>query len=120
MQHLTFVLVKFFFFIMAIYMLLLPAVPCSDVHKNSIENKQTELAHNQGHNHEQDAGDGCSPFCTCSCCSIAVIAHSFKPFEFETITTTFPIVAKFALCDIAFVSNFFGNIWQPPKIVVQF
>ena len=100
---------KFFAYFMALYILVLSVVPCSDVHNNCNDKKATtELT--QNHDHQQDQDDNCSPFCTCACCSANVIALDFKP-------TQFSFSQKVAIRNFSFISNFYGNIWQPPKIL---
>ena len=101
-------------FFMALYILVLGAVPCSDMHnKCNTENSKTELT--QNHDHQQDQDDNCTPFCTCACCSASVIAVDFAPFKLKN-PTVFHISEKVSLRNFTFISNFFGSIWQPPKI----
>ena len=46
---------------MAIYILVLSVVPCSDIHNAcNKENSKTELS--QNHDHQQDQDDNCTPF----------------------------------------------------------
>ncbi|WP_346770863.1 DUF6660 family protein [Flavobacterium filum] len=105
---------KLFAFFMAIYILVLSAVPCSDVH-NDCNDKKTKTELTQNHDHQQDQDDNCTPFCTCTCCSASVIAVDFVPFQIKN-PTVFHISEKVSLRNFTFISNFFGSIWQPPKI----
>lgn len=106
---------KVFAFFMAIYILVLSAVPCSDVHNDCDDNSnKTELTKN--HDHHQDQDDNCTPFCTCTCCSASVIALDFVPFQIKN-PTVFHISEKVTIRNFSFISNFFGSIWQPPKIM---
>ena len=101
-------------FFMAFYILVLGAVPCSDMHnKCNTENSKTELT--QNHNHQNDTNDNCTPFCTCACCSASVVALDFAPFHIKK-PAEFSISQKITIRNFSFVSNYFGNIWQPPKI----
>lgn len=89
-------------------------MPCSDMHnscnaKNNLTNKETS------HNHDSDSDDHCSPFCTCSCCSSTVSFIPITTFQIEQ-TIVFGDSSPHLLLDDAIKSNFFGNIWQPPKI----
>ena len=101
-------------FILAIYILVLSAMPCGDMHNVcNASNAKTELS--QNHDHQQDKDDYCSPFCTCSCCSASIVALDFKPFQLKK-PAEFSITQKLTIRNFSFVSNFYGNIWQPPKI----
>ena len=107
---------KFISFFMAIYILVLSAVPCSDMHNDCNESKsKTELA--QNHDHQQDQDDECSPFCNCSCCGVFALSVDFSIFQLKK-PVNFSINKKVIIRNFSFVSNFYGNIWQPPKINV--
>lgn len=107
---------KLFAFFMAIYILVLSAVPCSDVH-NDCNNSKSKTELTQNHDHQQDQDDNCSPFCTCACCGASVVAIDFTPFQIKK-PAEFLITQKISLRNFSFISNFYGNIWQPPKINV--
>jgi hypothetical protein len=98
---------------MAIYILVLSAVPCSDAHNSC--NKTVETEQNTEHSHEHDSDDNCSPFCICNCCGshIAVIEI---PFYSLNVHYSYSLVEKVALRNDSFIATFFNNIWQPPKI----
>ena len=106
---------KVFALFMAIYILVLSAVPCSDVH-NDFNDKNTKTELTQTHDHQQDKDDNCTPFCTCTCCSASVIAVDFTPFQIKK-PAEFSITKKITIRNFSFISNFFGSIWQPPKIM---
>lgn len=100
------------------YILLLATTPCSDL----VNECQAETTHtkseNQKHNHAQDDEDHCTPFCSCTCCTSGVTVATIK---FSTIITKelnneFSDKIKVPTQNFAFVSNFVGEIWQPPKI----
>ena len=107
---------KIFAFFISFYILVLSSVPCNDMgnkcNKNSI-NKE----HTQNHDHQQDTDDNCTPFCTCSCCSSSVLEIYFTPFCIKK-PIEFSISQKITIRNFSFVSNYFGNIWQPPKITI--
>ena len=46
---------------MAIYILVLSAVPCSDVH-NDCNDNSNKIELTQNHDHHQDQDDNCTPF----------------------------------------------------------
>ena len=105
---------KFFTFIFAIYIMVLSVIPCSDVHNECSDTKaNTELAHN--HDNQQDQDDNCSPFCFCACCGTSVIVLDSLPLSLQ-VPVFFPTTTKVALRSFFFVSNFYGDIWQPPKV----
>jgi len=94
--------------------MVLTLIPCSDHYfeSNSLD-KQEQHSHNsENHDCGQDA---CTPFCTCTCCGIALNAADFhlfkldKPFEAylgnELILKNYPLVSIFQ-----------ENIWQPPQV----
>lgn len=86
-------------------------MPCNDAYNNC----KNETVLTEDYNHKSDHNDICSPLCSCTCCSISVNPKltSFK------IDLTKPIVSSkitFPIQDFSFVSNYYGNIWQPPKI----
>lgn len=112
----SFAIMKFFTIFMAIYISLLTGVPCSDSHNDCHSSSKTEIAHS--HNHSQDHKDYCSPFCNCSCCGMALFAFAHKSIRFiePNIQT---ISVKESNYKTNFVSNFFGSIWQPPKISIN-
>jgi hypothetical protein len=109
---------KIFSVIFSLYIILLACLPCGDASDctkvtdtNQFSFYQTE------HSGHTDDAETCSPFCICACCGTN-IAFSFQ----------FPVVAPDAECSFrpekatiayqneAWISNFYGNIWQPPKI----
>ena len=105
---------KVFTFLMAIYILVLSLVPCGDMH-NDCNDTTTKTELSQNHDHQQDKDDNCSPLCTCSCCSASIVALDFKQVQLKK-PAEFSITQKLSIRNFSFVSNFYGNIWQPPKI----
>lgn len=105
---------KFFTVIFSIYILALSVMPCSDAYNDCKDN--TEFSDNsQSHSHKSDTNDICSPFCTCACCSVSA-NPKFTPFSIKI--TKLIAVSKLSFHNREFflASNFYGNIWQPPKI----
>ena len=94
-------------FFMAIYILVLSAVPCNDMH-NKCNSKNVKSVLTQNHNHQQDKDDSCSA---------SVVALNFTPFRIKK-PAVFSITQKIIIRNFSFVSNYFGTIWQPPKITV--
>lgn len=105
---------KFFTVIFSIYILALSVLPCSDAYNDC--NSNTALTENsQNHDHNTDLNDICSPFCTCTCCSISA-NPKFTPFSIKIAKVVAVSLLKFPNREFSFASNFYGNIWQPPKI----
>ncbi|WP_394370737.1 DUF6660 family protein [Pedobacter endophyticus] len=103
--------------IFGIYMLALSVMPCSDAvnecQRTTSNSSSSELV--ESHNHQNDSNDFCSLFCTCNCCSIA--AHS-KIAASYTKNERLPLFSfiKFPIRSSFLLSNYYGNIWQPPKV----
>ena len=100
---------KYFAFILSVYVLVLTAIPCVDVPKDDNLHK-IELSNTTSDHHEHDT-DLCSPFCTCDCCDSPIINNSTIHF------TCTPIAQKILTeYNNSFVSSLFATIWQPPKL----
>lgn len=104
----TFASVKTIKILLSLYFLLLACIPCVDA---EVAHKTQTTEQHSGDEHH----DLCPPFCTCNCCGtlvisqLNVVSYSFvKPHPIpQTQTPEYQSV---------FLSAFFGNIWQPPKI----
>jgi hypothetical protein len=104
---------KFIAFIMALLMLVLPALPCEDDAETADARKaKIEMAKQDNHQEEPEHGDSCSPFCHCTCCAGFSINHFFAAssftvfFDGKSYTSYLPV-------NIIEVSY---SIWEPPKI----
>lgn len=86
-------------------------MPCGDAN-NDCQNLIESAA--ASHNHKTDFGDMCSPLCFCSCCHVSITLSKL----FEGITITDFAIGSHTLPAhlLSFASEFFGTIWQPPKI----
>src|SRR5690606_36922533 len=104
---------RFLLCIFSLYLLALTAMPCSDM-SNNCETATTSITKPVTHNHQSDGDDACGPFCFCSCCSVStnpkITALEFQIAKPITSTITYPVR------DFSLISNYYGNIWQPPKI----
>lgn len=113
---LNFVLVKLIFFLLATHIIILSATPCSDLStylaKESIHQTSSNSHENHGHH------DDCSPFCSCTCCTTGTIAQS--DFYYDVVLTDahnfYTDLVKIPSTEMNFISIFYGDIWQPPKI----
>lgn len=97
---------------MACLILIMSCTPCQDAPISMKAGKsQTTLALADDHDH-QEAGDECSPLCTCACCS----AHSDPQ--------SFIIVAAHTADNSLSHSSFYTGslisvslpVWQPPQL----
>jgi hypothetical protein len=103
---------KFFAFLMSIYIIALGCFPCGDESECSDEAVQiiSSAANHQGHQHSEEA---CTPFCSCACCAVSIFSQPLAAVK------NIPVVSspqKFYYND-SFHSYHFQSIWQPPKMV---
>ncbi|WP_310586047.1 DUF6660 family protein [Runella sp. MFBS21] len=100
--------------ILSIYVLVLSGLPCEDDACHGMNNGKASSSQS---NHADHQGDTkcCSPFCTCCGSNIAFSFH-FPVLVPENRTSFFTQKVKIAFHNDSFFSNFYGNIWQPPKI----
>jgi hypothetical protein len=107
--------VKFLTLFFAVYILLLPCIPCTDAEECDDISK-TEISHSADHTDHQDDDEACNPFCSCACCG-----HIFVPnFQVNKTGISKPIDGlkqQYFYKSIFLSSDCFGNIWQPPKLV---
>lgn len=107
-----FVSMRLAVFIFSFLIMGLAIMPCLD--SNTCENEVSSLSNE--HNHSQDKGDLCSPFCTCTCCgSIGFVANTSTFFS-EELDNHINSTVLIAPYHSTFVSSYFYSFWQPPKI----
>ncbi|MCK9203811.1 MAG: hypothetical protein M0P58_05155 [Bacteroidales bacterium] len=96
--------------LLALYILVLTFIPCVDETLHCCEITHLALTTTTNDTHS-DQHDTCSPFCTCSCCSLAM-------------EITLPMVMIFVNSDplrlevwdiIPLHSSLISSIWEPPK-----
>jgi len=100
--------------ILSIYIIILTAYPCADKH-NDVLVKSSNTSSQHNHSHDEEA-DLCSPFCVCNCCgqqTITFLEIQSIQFlvQFQEIKTSISFYKSISF------SNFYGSIWQPPKLV---
>ncbi len=95
--------------ILSIYIMVLIAMPCNDVHTVQDNKAPVELSeHNHAHS---DHTDLCSPFCFCSCCQTVFIPITFNYNHFTSIIFDLTInYVKQNYIDPA------TNLWRPPRV----
>jgi len=107
--------VKILFFILALYLLALPVVPCNDGSECDSESSDlATLAAFPGHDEQdEEETESCTPFCYCACCSYSALLH-------------IPISHAHLIMMINSPAGQFQNgldlfeartIWQPPRML---
>ena len=93
-------------------MLYMSCLPCNDSKECTIsaETKISSPADHQQHNHSKEA---CTPFCTCTCCAASVF---FSPLSKIYASNVIGQSVKHSLYNVAFKTEVYYTIWQPPKI----
>ena len=107
---LYFCIVKFLTLLFAVYILLLPVLPCMD--GNECRPTTTAAA---DHRNQEQKEETCNPFCSCPCC-----LQAFTPaFEAVKPATHGPLTEKTNYLDLYTIvpSRAPGTIWQPPRLV---
>ena len=97
---------KFVTLIFAVITLALSSVPCSDEVIETTDAVQTE-------NHSDHSDDGCTPFCICTCCGIA-IPFEVLVFDDENVNTI--MVSHHFNHENLFTQGYITSIWHPPAI----
>lgn len=94
------------------YLATLFGVSCSDIDNSCEQAKSVSQIMKYSHNDDKD--DNCTPFCQCTCCSVSIASFSALSPEFSIPSQDFT-TKKIVIGEFLFVSNYFGNIWQPPR-----
>ena len=103
---------KIFAFIMAVLVLVLSCMPCTDGAYANDHKASTTFSTPQNLPEDSDSDD-CSPFCTCNCCAgFAIISYSY-----QIGCLYFPSVEKNAVHLPVCISEISLPIWQPPQLV---
>ena len=100
---------KIFTFIMAFYLLLLAAMPCSD----NEECESQVMAEQVNHSEHEDEEDGCTPFCICASCPTHIYVSDLTINNF----TSFIFSASSSEIKAEIRSYILQAIWQPPRTV---
>ena len=87
--------------------------PCGDKKDCDLNSEQkTTLVDSSNHSDKPHTEETCTPFCSCTCCSISIAgvdasstlsAYIPKTDLAINLATSFPLSAQF-------------SVWQPPKI----
>ena len=100
---------KYMAVILSVYVLVLTAMPCNDVHAANTNSVSIELT-KQNPNQANDV-DLCSPFCFCHCCQTLSFPSFFRISNINLVEISLAINLK----EPSFSSPV-ATIWQPPKI----
>lgn len=105
---------------MIIYVLVLSLVPCSDHESGLIFEEQcSTIAHDHDKTNNNDThdhiNDTCTPFCTCSCCGIALNVFSIKFIEMCRLYET-TLSLQTSTQEYKIVAQYLRAIWQPPQV----
>ena len=104
---------KIFALIMSAVILAISCLPCTDGTLIGKDHKdQTETTKSQSQDKDHDGPDECPPLCTCACCSAST---GLVPYlKLQSAKLIFQS-HQYPLVDIAFHSEVFSSIWQPPR-----
>jgi hypothetical protein len=92
----------------------LPGIACAGEDKCNDE-PENITAQTASHTDHEDEKEDCGSFCTCSCC-IHIVSVNFQQVA---VMGDKPLLKNRQLStyySISLPSNFFGNIWQPPRM----
>jgi len=99
--------------IFSLYLLMLPGIACAgeDTCNDEPVNATGQTASHSDHEDEEDCGN----FCTCSCC-VHIVSVNFQSAVISNDKTLLKNEQLSFYYSISLPSNYFGNIWQPPKM----
>ncbi len=104
-------------FILAILVLIISCMPCSDMHDIAMAKRAYHSVVSKNGSHQQDNGrndlDLCSPFCHCSCCGGFSVMQAVTIPQ-RLIVKIQPIYTEYVSADVINISL---PVWQPPQLV---
>ena len=93
-------------FILCLYILALSVTPCTDGSNDACKEKV------EHHDHSEDEDDGCTPFCSCSCCgSLFTFSDVERYFKSST-----DISERIEFYSSHYFGSFLEEIWHPPAV----
>ncbi len=110
--QLIFATMKFFALIMSVWLLILFCLPCGDSRECNGQ-RVTTISPNTNHQLHKRGIEHCTPFCSCSCCSISVSCSSILTY---IIAKKVFVREKYSDYSTPFCKEVSHAIWQPPKI----
>lgn len=106
--------VKLLTIIFSFYLLVLPLLPCMDDDTCSKISQITSVV-KASHSDQKESQENCNPFCNCMCCS-NIATPNFVQYKTVTAKNNDVDTVHSFYQNISLPSDFFGNIWEPPKI----
>lgn len=107
-------LVKLLTLVFSFYFLALPCMPCMDKSECKEQAGTTSITAGSHAGH-QDEDESCAPFCNCTCCG-QIVSESSSALKMATVKQPPDKKQPAFYCSISLPSDYFGNIWQPPRI----
>jgi len=106
---------KFIALILSILISALAVMPCSDdITCEKVNTSEQALDSPISHNHSEDEGDLCTPFCTCACCGCGGFIITTPSFYLIGSIVMTP--SPSTIYQSNFISSYYFSFWQPPKI----
>jgi len=97
--------VKWTPFILCMYIFCLAISPCTD----GANDCKDKVEH---HDHSEDHDDGCTPFCTCSCCgSLFAFSDVERDFNYSTVFSE-----RIQSYSFHYFGSYLEEIWHPPTV----
>jgi hypothetical protein len=106
--------VKLFSILLAVYVLALSMVPCTDglEHIHEHAKAQIEQGNHSDHNHPEHK-DHCTPFCTCACCGTVMVLPSVFQIEISNVEV---YSLKQFYYSAQYTFDFNAGVWHPPAL----
>ncbi|HEY8657642.1 MAG TPA: DUF6660 family protein [Hanamia sp.] len=102
---------KFITFIIAVLILVLSVMPCTDA--NAMNSKAKTELNQTSHQQGNPLSDTCSPFCLCSCCTGFPIIHHVATIHIAQLMAN-AATRSFLPSEII---EIILPVWQPPRLV---
>lgn len=97
--------------IFSVYLFLLPGIACAG--EDNCKDEQEHVTAKTNDHDNQEKGD-CDNFCSCSCC-VHIVSVNMQT-RLNIIEKPEGEITKHAFYDNSSLpTNYFGNIWQPPR-----
>jgi hypothetical protein len=98
-----------------LYVLVLLTVPCQDAFPRvNPSTTDSAIAKSELPSNQQSSQDECSPFCTCSCCSVSIVHQDISSL-FASESAAVISESRILGHRNPYIKNHHSSIWQPPK-----
>ena len=88
-------------------------MPCADRNEHNMNINKTSVSQTTSNTSGEEQDEACSPFCICACCGQQA---AFNMFSTSIKHTRAVAEKRIPLRNQNILSNYYGNIWQPPKL----